>query len=197
MRTWSLDRLLRIAKIFIAWSIALALLAALVAFVIAEGQRTSSSDSPRAPATSTHSPEGPWREVAVDQIADLVREAEGKIVVVHLWATWCDNCVAELDTIDALAGATRREDVEIVMLSVDDDIDELALFLRDHTRAVPTLHLTESRRGELTAAVRRLGGGYRNRLPYTMVFGRRGQFVTDWKGKAPLKRFLGAIGQLL
>jgi thiol-disulfide isomerase/thioredoxin len=40
---------------------------------------------------------------------------EGKPVLVNLWATWCAPCVAELPTLDALAG----KGVEVVALSQD------------------------------------------------------------------------------
>ena len=42
----------------------------------------------------------------------------GKPLLVNLWATWCAPCVAELPTLDALAGAKSNE-LQVLALSQD------------------------------------------------------------------------------
>jgi thiol-disulfide isomerase/thioredoxin len=44
----------------------------------------------------------------------------GKPLLVNLWATWCTPCVAEMPTLDALAGRTR-EHLQVLALSQDTD----------------------------------------------------------------------------
>src|SRR3954468_12496364 len=44
----------------------------------------------------------------------------GRPVLVNLWATWCGPCVAEMPTLDALAG---REGDRLQVLTVSQDLD--------------------------------------------------------------------------
>lgn len=43
----------------------------------------------------------------------------GKGVVLNLWATWCGPCVAELPTLDRLAGVLAGEDIVVLPVSSD------------------------------------------------------------------------------
>ena len=43
----------------------------------------------------------------------------GKGVVLNLWATWCGPCVAELPTLDRLAGILAHEDIVVLPVSSD------------------------------------------------------------------------------
>jgi peroxiredoxin len=53
---------------------------------------------------------------------------EGKIVLVHFWATWCPPCVEELPELDKFWSRFKgRKDIELYSVSVDDSwetIDE-------------------------------------------------------------------------
>lgn len=43
----------------------------------------------------------------------------GKGVVLNLWATWCGPCVAELPTLDRLAGIVAAQDIVVLPVSSD------------------------------------------------------------------------------
>ncbi len=45
---------------------------------------------------------------------------EGKPLLVNFWATWCTPCVAEMPTLDALAGK-MKDRLQVVTLSEDQD----------------------------------------------------------------------------
>src|SRR6478672_5459513 len=45
---------------------------------------------------------------------------QGKPLLVNLWATWCTPCVAEMPTLDALAGRTNGK-LQVLTLSQDAD----------------------------------------------------------------------------
>lgn len=59
-----------------------------------------------------------------------VRHFAGKVVVLTLWASWCSPCLAEMPSLDRLAGSTR--DIAVVAVSLDADGPAAARrFLRD------------------------------------------------------------------
>ena len=64
-----------------------------------------------APATPFDSPDGRKTSFA---------DFRGKPLLVNLWATWCAPCVAEMPTLDALAG---RERDKLQVLPVSQDLD--------------------------------------------------------------------------
>ncbi|MEA3054060.1 MAG: hypothetical protein QOG72_2963 [Sphingomonadales bacterium] len=64
-----------------------------------------------APATSFQDPDGAPASLA---------EFRGTPVLVNLWATWCAPCVAEMPTLDALAG---REGERLRVLTISQDLD--------------------------------------------------------------------------
>ncbi|MHC4139432.1 MAG: redoxin domain-containing protein [Planctomycetota bacterium] len=50
---------------------------------------------------------------------------EGKIVVMHFWATWNDHCLEKLPEIKQLYRKFKGPDVQFIGISRDDDIDDL------------------------------------------------------------------------
>jgi len=50
---------------------------------------------------------------------------EGKIIVMHFWATWNDNCLEKLPEIKQLYRKFKGPDVQFIGISRDDDIDDL------------------------------------------------------------------------
>jgi thiol-disulfide isomerase/thioredoxin len=64
-----------------------------------------------APATAFEDPDGESASLA---------DFRGRPLLVNLWATWCAPCVAEMPTLDALAG---REGERLRVLTVSQDLD--------------------------------------------------------------------------
>ncbi len=64
-----------------------------------------------APATAFEDPDG-----APASLADF----RGKPLLVNLWATWCAPCIAEMPTLDSLAG---RERDRLRVLTISQDLD--------------------------------------------------------------------------
>ncbi|MEA3064963.1 MAG: hypothetical protein QOJ27_1409 [Sphingomonadales bacterium] len=74
-----------------------------------------------APSTAFQDPDG--------QAAALA-DFRGKPLLLNLWATWCAPCVAEMPTLDALAG---REGEQLQVLTVSQDLngrDKVEAFFR-------------------------------------------------------------------
>ena len=76
-----------------------------------------------APAGEFEDPDGEAVSFAVFQ---------GKPLLVNLWATWCAPCVAEMPTLDALAGRTNGK-LQVLTLSQDSDgRDKVEAFFNEH-----------------------------------------------------------------
>lgn len=53
-----------------------------------------------------------------------LREFEGKVIFLNIWATWCPPCIAEMPTIQSLYEEVNGDNIEFVMLSVDEDFQK-------------------------------------------------------------------------
>lgn len=49
----------------------------------------------------------------------LAKIADGKPLLVNLWATWCAPCVAELPALDKLAGSPEAKGIKVITVSQD------------------------------------------------------------------------------
>ena len=78
--------------------------------------------------TGKRIPEIAFRQVS-DDAPHRLRELEGKVVVLNLWATYCPPCIGELRTLDRLQEAYRDRGVVVVALS-DESPEQLKRFLR-------------------------------------------------------------------
>jgi len=47
--------------------------------------------------------------------------ANGKVIVLNIWATWCGPCRHEMPSLDRLAGILDKQHFEVIGLSVDTD----------------------------------------------------------------------------
>jgi thiol-disulfide isomerase/thioredoxin len=50
-----------------------------------------------------------------------VADFKGTVTLVHLWATWCPPCIAEMPKLDRLQAELQRENFRIVAISLDRD----------------------------------------------------------------------------
>jgi thiol-disulfide isomerase/thioredoxin len=49
----------------------------------------------------------------------------GKVVLVNLWATWCEPCIREMPSLDRLRAALPNQDLAIVLVSQDRGGDQV------------------------------------------------------------------------
>ncbi len=64
----------------------------------------------------------------------------GTVVLVNFWATWCGPCKAEMPSMEALYQQFKREDFEILAISIDINKEtEVTTFIRDFGFTFPVL----------------------------------------------------------
>jgi len=50
-----------------------------------------------------------------------LKDFKGKILILNLWATWCEACMVEMPSLQALAAAYKDQGVEVWALSLDEE----------------------------------------------------------------------------
>jgi cytochrome c biogenesis protein CcmG, thiol:disulfide interchange protein DsbE len=63
----------------------------------------------------------------------------GKVVLIDLWASWCEPCKEEMPLLDEMAGRLRSRGVEIIAVSVDEDRAAAEAFVRGRPQWALTL----------------------------------------------------------
>jgi len=112
---------------------------------------------------------------------------QGQPVVLHFWATWCRPCRYELPTLLAQRDRIRRAGAELVLVSVDDEWDDIRTFFDGAVPAEVSRALDDDYR-QVTTGV----------LPETLVVDRGGKLTTrvrgarDW-GSATAATFLDSL----
>jgi len=71
-------------------------------------------------------------------LVDLATQ-RGNVLVLDIWATWCEPCKAALPEWDALARLYRDRGVQIYAVSVDGDPKKVGEFLQQVKLEVPVL----------------------------------------------------------
>jgi len=66
------------------------------------------------------------------------KDFEGKTTIVYLFASWCAPCWRHLPAIQAIHERTKdRPDLQVIALSVDEDQEKLAAFMKDKGYTFP------------------------------------------------------------
>ncbi|MCB1917519.1 MAG: TlpA family protein disulfide reductase [Rhodocyclaceae bacterium] len=68
----------------------------------------------------------------------LLSELPNGPTVLNVWATWCGPCRKEMPALQALAARLAEHDIEVVALSVDDDLNMMEEFLLKYQITLPT-----------------------------------------------------------
>jgi peroxiredoxin len=105
-------------------------------------------------------------------------DLEGKATMVYLWASWCGPCWRHLPAIQAIYDTTKnRQDIQIITLSVDEQPEKLAAFMKDKGYTFPVM----------------LGKDYvKHLIPEHMMLGQT--WIVDKTGSIRLQRTSGVGG---
>lgn len=59
------------------------------------------------------------RPIDEKELTDLVKNRNGKILVMNIWATWCIPCKEEFPDLAQLSDSLKNSGVEVIAVSVD------------------------------------------------------------------------------
>lgn len=90
--------------------------------------------------------EKPTKPLPAFQLADLsgktwtLANLKGKVVLINLWATWCEPCQEELPELEKLyEQAKGRTDIQILTFNLDEDEGLVAPFVKEKGYTFPVL----------------------------------------------------------
>lgn len=99
---------------------------------------TSGVDRPAPDFSAKHVDDAPF------QLSTL----RGRVVVLDIWAAWCEGCEEELPVLDALAKRLQPVGAAVVSVSVDEQPDKALRLLRARTWTMTVLYDPSSRVGD-------------------------------------------------
>jgi thiol-disulfide isomerase/thioredoxin len=94
---------------------------------------------------------------------------QGKPLLVNLWATWCAPCVAEMPTLDALAGRTNGK-LQVLALSQDENG-------REKVEAFFNQHRFKTIESYLDPKMEMMGALKLDTLPATILYDAKGREI--------------------
>jgi thiol-disulfide isomerase/thioredoxin len=103
-----------------------------------------------------------------------LKDFEGKVIFMNIWATWCPPCIAEMPDIHNLYQEVKNEDIVFVMLSVDDDLQKAISFVDKRGFEFPVYQLA----GPMPVAFES------SAIPTTFVISPEGKIVVKRSGMA-------------
>ena len=116
-------------------------------------------------ATPKPAPQAMWldRNATPHQLTDL----RGNVVVLNIWATWCQPCLAEMPTLDKLQRRYQKAGLHVVPVALDaSGFERMDLFFRQ--AGIHHLPLLADPTGRL------LGNYVQDSLPVTYIIDRQG-----------------------
>lgn len=104
-----------------------------------------------------------------------LKNFEGDVIFMNIWATWCPPCIAEMPSINSLYEDLKYEDgISFVMVSVDEDFSEAQNFMKSRDFDLPIYHYRT-----------KVPGTYQSReIPTTYVISPDSKIVLEKRGYA-------------
>ena len=116
------------------------------------------------------------------QIREVRKNATKKVVLVNVWATWCEPCVREFQATQKIFLHYRRREFDVVTVNIDSPLrkDAALAFLKDQHAIGRNYLFTAANPEELTSA---LGvPSWRGGLPETVLLGLNGEVLYSKEG---------------
>ncbi len=83
-----------------------------------------------------------------------LRALRGNVVLLDVWATWCEPCRDALPTYEQLAKEYGPRGLRVYAISVDADVSKIAPFLKEAKVSLPILHDADGQLAERELNVR-------------------------------------------
>jgi thiol-disulfide isomerase/thioredoxin len=133
--------------------------------------------------------------ITPQEIPALVRDESAKLVLVNVWATWCQPCVAEFPDLVQIHRDYAKKGVRVTFITDDseENLEAARRFLVNHGVDFETYRKT----GSDKEFIDNLSPQWSGALPGTFLFGKGGQLLHFWEGKQTFDAFERRILEVL
>lgn len=133
--------------------------------------------------------------VTASDLRHVIRGAAGRVVLVNVWATWCEPCREEFPDLLRLRRALAGRGLDLILVSADFDkeLPQVRSFLARQGVDFTTYLKSESDMPFING----LDPAWSGSLPATFVYDRSGALRDFWEGPATYDKLLGKVNKLL
>lgn len=124
-----------------------------------------------------------------DGLRKLVQERSGRILLLNVWATWCQPCVAEFPDLVRLYNTYNKDTIEIVGISVDypDEIETKVIpFLKKYNVPFKVYVAKFDKQEDFINGV---NSSWNGAIPATFIYGTNGSQRFSLIGQGTYGRF--------
>jgi peroxiredoxin len=148
-------------------------------------------------ATKASAAAAPVARLKPAEFPKLKEQAQGKVLVVNFWATWCGPCVAEFPEFVRLDEKYRARGVEIIAISADETAElqsKVVPFIRKQ-KARFDVYVQDT--DDPDEMIRQFSSEWSGALPATFVFDRQGRLSYSVLGLIDREKLVTAIESAL
>jgi thiol-disulfide isomerase/thioredoxin len=125
--------------------------------------------------------------ISTRQLLDKIAASRGKVVVINFFASFCPPCRLEIPGLIAMRSELPAADLEIIGVSLDEDMGDMESFVADCRFNFPVYHGGS----ELAFAY------HVTAIPHNVVYDRKGRIVFNQAGYVPDARFRALLARFM
>ncbi|MDA0711992.1 MAG: TlpA disulfide reductase family protein [bacterium] len=135
------------------------------------------------------------RPATAEQVLGAIQKEKGHVVLVNVWATWCQPCVEEFPDILALLQTYKDRGLKIIFVSADfeDQTETAKAFLSKQGVDFATYQKS----GKDMAFINTLDEKWSGAMPATWIYNSASKKTHFWEGKKDRAYFERAILEAL
>jgi len=128
-------------------------------------------------------------------IRTKIEQSNARLVLVHVWATWCQPCCEEFPELIRVLRKYKTSTLLPILVSADDpaDMEAVEAFLIEQgspTGSLVAVDLSQT-------FIESLSANWSGAMPATFLYRSDGKLVAEWEGKRSYEHYITTIEKLL
>ena len=135
--------------------------------------------------------------ISTARLQEIIRHDSGKVVLVNVWATWCEPCRLEMPDLLRILHKYRHQPFALILLSKD-DVDQAEGPVKGMLRKIGAdvrTYLIQVSDDEIF--INAMNPAWSGALPGSFIYDREGRLKRMFVGKRTYRQFETAIESLL